>query len=386
MIYLDYNATAPLRPAVREAMLPWLGERWGSPSSIHTPGRMARQAVEHARRALAGLLRTHASQVLFTSGGTEANNTLLTGLAAANDHAGEIIVSAVEHPSILEPCQALARRGIRLLVAPVDGQGVVDADWITSALRPETFLVSVMHANNETGVMQPVAAIGAACRARGVPLHVDATQTVGKVVVDLEHLPVDFLTVSAHKLGGPQGIGALIVDKRRPMEPLLRGGGQESGRRSGTENVPGIVGFGAAVTALSPGLEAEAQRLQQLRAHLEDGLLAEIPEGILFGRKTARLPNTTLLGLEGLEGETLVMNMDLAGFAVSGGSACSSGRVAFSPVLRAMGVPETLGRGAVRISLGWNSQLAEVDRFIQSFARVVRRLRTMSGALPATGG
>ncbi|MBF0152667.1 MAG: cysteine desulfurase [Magnetococcales bacterium] len=375
MIYLDHNATTPVRPEVREAMLPWLGEQWGSPSSIHAPGRLARQAVESSRRALAELLKSHASQVVLTSGGSEANNMALFGLAAAKNFRGEIIVSAMEHPSILEPCRMLARRGIKIHLAPVNDQGEVDAPWILATLTPETILVSVMQANNETGVLQPVETIGQECRARGVPLHVDATQTVGRIDVDLSRLPVDLLTISAHKFGGPKGVGALILDKRLPMEPLISGGGHEWGRRAGTENVPGIVGLGAAVTALAPGLAAETARLTQLRRLLEEKMLSLLPDCVIFGQKAARLPNTTLLGLAGLDGETLVMNMDLAGFAVSGGSACSSGRMAFSHVLRAMGTPETLGRGAVRVSLGWNSQPHDVEQFIQSFVRVVERLR-----------
>ncbi|MBF0138201.1 MAG: cysteine desulfurase [Magnetococcales bacterium] len=386
MIYLDHNASSPVRPAVREAMLPWLGEQGGSPSSIHASGRLARQAVESARRTLAEFLKVHATQVVFTSGGTEANNSVLSGLAAGKNYQGDIIVSAIEHPSILEPCQSLARRGMNIMIAPVDARGVVDAEWILSALKPETCLVSVMLANNETGVIQPIETIGQGCRARGIPLHVDAIQAVGKIPVDLSRLSVDFLSVSAHKLGGPKGVGALIVDKRFLLEPLLQGGGQEWGRRSGTENVPGIVGFGAAVAASGSSLDEESNRLVQLRTLLEESVLAEIPDCVIFGRHMPRLPNTTLLGLAGMEGETLVMNMDLAGFAVSSGSACASGKVAFSHVLRAMGVAESLGRGALRVTLGWNNKAEDVERFSANFIRVVKRLQNMSGTLTTAGG
>ncbi|MBF0424943.1 MAG: cysteine desulfurase [Magnetococcales bacterium] len=378
MIYLDHNATAPVRPEVRAAMLPWLDGQWGSPSSIHAPGRRARQAVEDARRTLAALLRVHHGRVVFTSGGTEANCAILLGTLAGCGFAGEVIVSAIEHPSILEPCRLLARRGVTVRLAPVSGDGRVDVDWIAANLTAETRLVSVMHANNETGVLQPIATIGAACRARGVPFHVDATQSVGRIEVDLEELPIDFLTLSGHKFGGPKGVGALIIDRQRPLQPLLVGGGQEWGQRAGTENVAGIVGLAAAVTAVAPNLPVEAERLAGLRTVLERAIMAALPECVIFGREEVRLPNTTCLGLEGLDGATLVMNLDLAGFAVSSGAACSSGKVGFSHVLRAMGVAEPLGRGALRVSLGWSSRPEEIEQFTRRFVPVVERLRKMS--------
>ncbi|MBF0624455.1 MAG: cysteine desulfurase [Magnetococcales bacterium] len=381
MIYLDYNASAPPRPGVVEAMQSCLTRLIGNPSAVHAAGRAARQGVDEARRQVARLINAHHSQVIFTSGGTEANSLALLGLAARAGFRGRLLLGATEHPSVLAVGQVLVRRGMEVDWIPVDASGRVDPDWIRRELRAGLVAVSVMHANNETGVLQPIEEIGPLCRAAGVPLHTDAIQSAGRLPLDLATLPVALLSISAHKLGGPKGVGALVVDKALAIEPLLVGGGQERNRRAGTENVAGIVGFGVAAAAAVAAMADEARRLGAWRDALEADLAARMPDLHIFGRDAPRLPNTSLLGWPGLDGEALVMGLDLVGFAVSGGSACSSGKVRASHVVQAMGAEEALGRSALRVSLGWDTRAEDLQRFREGLTGLVERLRRMSGPL-----
>ncbi len=354
-VYLDYNATAPLRPEARTAMAAAL-DVCGNPSSVHAPGRAARRLVEDAREQVAALVGAAPSQVIFTSGGTEANNMALKGCGR-----DRIIVSAIEHESVLRPAPDAE-------IAPVDGDGVVDAERLAARLGRDgpPALVSVMLANNETGAIQPVAEIAALARDHGALVHCDAVQAAGKIAIDMAGLGVDLLTLSAHKLGGPPGTGALIAGDGVTLAPLIAGGGQERGRRAGTENVAGIAGFGAAAEAAA-GLGGWP-RIAALRDRLEARAGEAVPDLHIFGAAAPRLPNTSCLAMPGVRAETQVMALDLAGVAVSAGSACSSGKVEPSQVLLAMGAGEEAAANAIRVSLGWASESADVDAFLAAWA------------------
>lgn len=377
--YLDWNATTPLDPAVREAMLPWLGAtepaRFGNASSRHEYGRQARAAVDEARACVAAALGAHPTEVLFTSGGSEANNLFLKG-AAANLRPGVVAVSAIEHPCVREPARQLQRAGWTLHEIGVDAQGRIDvAAWQAMlAMRPH--LVSVMLANNETGVLQDVASLARDARAAGAWFHTDAVQALGKVELDFRALGVHGMSVSAHKIGGPLGAGALVVDKRVELSPLIAGGGQERGLRSGTENVAAIVGFGVACERAAARREAEAPRLSALRDEL-CAALAGIGARI-FSAAAPRLPNTVFFAVEDLDGETLVGRLDRAGFACASGSACSSAHPEPSHTLLAMGVESALARAAVRVSLGRDTRADDVRRFIETLARVTGELKNLA--------
>lgn len=377
--YLDWNATTPLDPAVREAMLPWLGgtapARFGNASSRHEYGRQARAAVDEARARVAAAVGAHATEVLFTSGGSEANNLFLKG-AAANLRPGVVAVSAIEHPCVREPARQLQRAGWTLHEIAVDAQGRIDvAAWqAILAMRPR--LVAVMRANNETGVLQDVADLARDARAAGAWFHTDAVQALGKVELDFRALGVHGMSVSAHKIGGPLGAGALVVDKRVELSPLIAGGGQERGLRSGTENVAAIVGFGVACEYAVARREAEALRLSALR----DELCAALT-GIgarIFSVDAPRLPNTVFFAVEDLDGETLVGRLDRAGFACASGSACSSANPEPSRTLLAMGVEPALARAAVRVSLGRDTRVDDVRCFIETLARVTGELKNLA--------
>ncbi|MBF0427894.1 MAG: cysteine desulfurase [Magnetococcales bacterium] len=375
MIYLDHNATSPLRPGIAEVVFSALSQLTGNPSSVHGAGRASRQKLDEARRAVAALVEVHESRVVFTSGGSESNNLALFGVAAHRGFQGTILTSSVEHPSILSTCEQLAHRGMKVIRLPVDSAGRVDPADVAATLDKSTVLVSIMAANNETGVLQPIAAIGAICRQAEVLFHTDATQWMGKIPLLPDSFHVDLLTLSAHKLGGPKGTGALIVGPSIRLEPHILGGGQERGRRAGTENLPGIVGFGAAATQVKTAMTTEAEAMARMQQQLEDGILATLPDAVIFGNTAQRLPNTTAVGMRGVDGETLVMTLDLAGFAISSGAACSSGRTTPSHVLVAMGVEQEFNQSAVRISLGWDTSAHAVDLFINAFSRSVNRLR-----------
>ena len=365
--YFDWNATAPLRPGARAAMLAAL-DASGNASSVHGEGRTARQRVEAARRQVAALVGgAKVNQVTFVSGATEAN-----ALALQPGIAGRLFVSAVEHPSVLAGGR-FAQEQVEIL--PVDGNGIVDLDALAGALvMAERPLVSVMLANNETGVIQPIAEIAAIVHAANGLLHVDAVQAAGRIPVDMCALGADLMSLSSHKIGGPQGAGALIVDSDQNLKPLIRGGGQERGLRAGTENVAAIAGFGAAAEAALAGLDAEAGRMAALRERLEGGLRAATPDAIIFAHGVGRLPNTTLVAVPGVKAETALIAFDLNGFALSSGAACSSGKVAASHVLAAMGVEPALARGAIRISLGPTTTETEVESLLIAWKRLVPSL------------
>lgn len=374
-VYLDHNATTPLDPAVREAMMPWFGERFGNASSRHEYGRAARKAIDEARGQVAAAVNAHPTEVIFTSGGSEANNLFLKG-AAALLKPGLVAVGAIEHPCVREPARQLVRSGWRSELIAVDGEGRIDLQAFEGLLADKPRLVSVMLANNETGVIQDVAALAAKVRAKGGWMHCDAVQALGKIEVDFRALGVHGLTVSAHKIYGPLGAGALILDKRVELAPLVAGGGQERNLRSGTENVMAIVGFGKACELAVTAREERALRLAGLQRRLEAGL-AQFGARI-FSAGAARLSNTSFFAIEGVDGETLVGKLDRAGFAVASGSACSSANPEPSHTLMAMGVEAGLARAAVRVSLGAGSSQQDVDGFLKALGESVASLRTLA--------
>jgi cysteine desulfurase len=376
-VYLDWNATAPLRPQAREAMLAAL-EEVGNPSSVHAEGRAARRLIDDARRRVAALVGAEPGDVVFTSGGTEAN-ALALAPSARTDGPRVLLVSAIEHPSVLAGGRF---KPDAVIAIPVGADGRADLGALErqlAALEREgrgRALVSLMHANNETGVVQPITAAAAIVHQAGGLLHVDAVQGAGKIPCDIKALGADLLTLSAHKIGGPKGVGALVRRADAPglSEPLIKGGGQERGARAGTENVAGIAGFGAAAAAAGQDLDGEHRRLTGLRDRLEAGLKAAVAGTMVFGAAAERLPNTTLFAVPGGKAETAVIGLDLDGVAVSSGAACSSGKVAASHVLAAMGVPPALARGAVRVSLGYATQEADVDRLLSAWIRLAQTL------------
>ncbi|AUM00006.1 cysteine desulfurase [Rhodocyclaceae bacterium] len=381
-VYLDWNATTPLDPVVREAMLPWLGRRFGNASSRHEYGRQARAAIDEARARVAAAVGAHPSEVVLTGGGSEANNLFIKG-AAARMRPGVIALSAIEHPCVREPAQQLRRQGWALREIAVDGQGRIDeADW-QAALATRPALVSVMLANNETGVVQDIATLAAQARSTGAWMHTDAVQALGKIAVDFRALGVHALTLSAHKIGGPLGAGALVLDKRVELAPLIAGGGQERGLRSGTENVAAIVGFGVACELAIARRAEEAVRLAALRDELEAALSA-IGGVTVFSAAVERLPNTVFFAVDGIDGETLVAKLDRAGFACASGSACSSANPEPSHTLLAMGVPAAMARGAVRVSLGRDTTAEDLLRFRQCLAGTLAQLKNLTAMAVST--
>lgn len=377
-VYFDHNATTPVHPAVLEAMLPWLSGQCGNPSSRHEYGRQARVAVDRAREQVAAALGAHPTEIIFTSGGSEANNLFIKGVAETRQP-GRLAVSAIEHPCVMKPAEQLARRGWHLEVLAVDDQGRVDAQTFDAAMALRPVLASVMLANNETGVLQDIPTLAARAKAQGVWFHTDAVQAAGKLPVDfraLNAVGVNALTVSGHKFGGPKGVGVLVVDKRVELTPQIAGGGHERGLRSGTENVPAIVGMGAACERLlSQGVQS-ANRLAALRERLENGIRAL--GGQCFSASAVRLPNTSFFAFTDVEGETLVGKLDRAGFAVASGSACSSSQPEPSHVLQAMGVAPSLARCAVRVSLGAGNTEQEVDSFLATLQSTLGQLQTLT--------
>lgn len=356
-------------------MLPYFREKFGNASSRHEYGTVARKAIDTAREQVAGAVGVQPAQVIFVSGGSEANNLFIKG-AAAYLKPSQIAVSAVEHPCVMKPAQDLARQGWKCRKLAVDGEGRLDLADLDAALAEATGIVSVMRANNETGVLYDVAAVVERARARGALVHTDAVQAFGKIQVDFGSLNVHALTLSGHKFHGPKGSGVLVVDKRLALKPLIQGGSHESGLRAGTENVPAIVGLGVACELARQRVAELGPRLAALRERLEQGVAGL--GGTIFGRGAERLPNTSYFAFPGIEGETLVIQLDQAGFALASGAACSSGSTQASPVLQAMGVIPELGRGAVRASLGKDSTSAQVDAFIETLGAAVTRLRGLT--------
>lgn len=384
-VYLDHAATTPVRPEVLEAMLPYLGvEAFGNPSSAHRVGRAARAGVEEAKRRVAEALHVEPNQVIFTSGGTEADNLAIIGSAlAAKDHGGHfrVAVSATEHKAVLAAAHAVKHLGGDEIILPVDSDGLVDERAVEDALRRGVAIVSVMWVNNEVGTVQPIAKLAARCREAGVAFHSDAVQAFGKVPVDLAEVPVTFLTISGHKIGAPKGIGALIVRDRHALEAIIHGGGQQFGIRPGTENVPGIVALGRAAELAAKEQATTAARVAKLRDELEARFLAVVPDAVVNGRNAPRAPQTVSFSIPGADGEALLMHLDLAGIACSGGSACSTGSVDPSHVLTAMGIARDMGSAALRFSLGRESTTEDVDALIEAMPKVVAKVRALTGAL-----
>jgi cysteine desulfurase len=376
-VYLDHNATAPLDARVLEAMLPYLTEQHGNPSSVHRYGRAARAAVDRARESVAELVNAHPTQVIFTGCGTEASNLAIKGFAALHEP-GLVVIGATEHPSVTEPAASLKKNGWRVSVLPVDGQGRLIETETEALLKLRPTMVSVMWANNETGVIQDIPALAARVRANGGVMHTDAVQAAGKIEVDFSASGAHLMSLSAHKINGPKGVGALIADKSVELMPLLQGGGQEKGLRSGTENVAGIAGFGAAASLAKAQLADYGSRMLSLRERLESGLRA-LGDIEIFGAQANRLPNTVCFGTHGVDGETLLLNLDRAGIAISSGSACASSHREPSPVLHAMGVDAAVALSAIRVSFGAGNTEQDVDTFIAALAAQLRQLRRMAG-------
>jgi cysteine desulfurase len=381
-IYLDYNATAPLRPEALEAARPYYTTLWGNASSIHRLGREARLAVEEAREQVAQLLGVmNPLDIVFTSNGTEAINLALRGYVWGHRAQGNhLVTTTVEHPAVLDTCHALQHAGLDVTYVPVDGQGYVDPDVLAKALRPDTLLVSVIHGNHEVGTLQPLADLLQATHAHGVPIHVDATQAVGRVALDVQALGIDLLSLSGHKFGGPKGVGALYV---RPglgaqMQAIVHGGHQERERRGGTEDVPSLVALGQACAVMRQSLANEGQRLASLRDRLEDGVRAHLPDVRVLGGERLRLPNTSNMSFPGVKGEALVFNLDLLGIAASTGASCTSRRGVPSQVLDAMGVSRAESEGSVRFSLGWATTEDDIDQVLKVLPAVVERLQALS--------
>ncbi len=387
-VYLDHNATTPLHPEVLAAMTPYLTERFGNPSSLHAWGQEARQALERARATIARALGVgDKDTIVFTAGGTEADNHALLGVAAAQEKRGRhVIISAVEHHAVLTAAVHLARQGFEVTRLPVDAQGLLNPDEVRRAIRPDTILVSLMHGNNETGVLFPIAAVGRICREHGVIFHTDAVQSFGKLPLDVEALHVDLLSLSGHKLHGPKGIGALYIRRGTKMQPLIHGGTQERSRRAGTENVAGAVGLARATELMLHDQEGAAERLADLRNRLELGLMAALPGVLRNGHPTERLPHTANLALLGVEAESVILALDLCGVGISSGAACSSGSLEPSHVLAAMGLSRERVEGSVRFSLGRGTTPEDIDRVLEVLPPIVERMRRVHAGPSAVVG
>jgi cysteine desulfurase len=384
-VYLDHAATTPVRPEVLEAMLPYLtAKAFGNPSSSHAFGRTARAGLEQARREVAEALEAEPNQVIFTSGGTEADNLGILGAALAAQHRGHEMcaaVSAIEHKAVLAAAHAVCRLGGREVIIPVDGQGRLDSDALDAALAQRPSVVSVIWVNNEIGVIQPMAEIAARCSAAGVTLHTDAVQAFGKVPVSFRQVPCTMLTLSGHKIGAPKGVGALLIRDGKAVEAIIHGGGQQYGIRPGTENVAGAVALGRAAKLAAAAQESEARRLRGLRNRLAERLRESVPDLVIAGDKSECAPHVLNVAVAGTDSEALLMHLDMAGIAASGGSACSTGAVEPSHVLLAIGMPRELALGAVRFSLGHESTEGDVDRAAEVMPGVVTKVRKLAGIL-----
>ena len=376
--YLDNNATTPVLPEVFEAMRPYFSERFGNASSIHHHGQDTRAAVEQARDSVAALLGCRASEIIFTCGGTESDNLAIAGLTAPGDH---VITSGVEHHAVLHAVKHLEKTGCEITFLPVDGRGLVDPDDVRRALRPNTRLISIMMANNETGVLQPVEEIGEIAAEADLFFHTDAVQAAAKIPIDVAHIGCDALSISGHKFHAPQGVGALYLRKGTRLQPLFHGGRHERSRRAGTENVPGIVGLGKAAELAAQGFERrDDQKLAALRDRLEQGILSHIDEAGVNGDGAVRTPNTTNIYFDHIDGEPLVIALDLKGLSVSSGAACSSGAIEPSHVLTAMGLRPDRARASVRFSLGKQTTQEDIDFALELVPETVARLRELSPA------
>jgi len=378
-IYLDHAATTPCDPRVVEAMQPYFSDRYGNASSPYSLGGEAEEAIEGSRKEVAGLIGVSEEEIVFTSGGSESDNTAIKGVAFKLRKQGRhIITSQIEHPAVLESCRWLEQQGWEVTYLPVDQEGLVDPQAVAEAIKSETVLVSIMHANNEVGVIQPIEAIGKITRQRGVYLHSDAVQSIGSVPVDVDKLGVDLLSMSAHKLYGPKGVGALYVRKGTLVDSLIHGGEQERRRRASTENVAGIVGFGRAAELAGERITDERERLISLRDELWRGLIGRLKEVRLNGHLVNRLPNNLNVSVARIEGEGMVLHLDEVGIMCSTGSACSSHNLQPSHVLLAMGLPHELAHGSLRFSLGRSTTKKHVDKVLEHLPPIVEKLRAMS--------
>jgi cysteine desulfurase len=379
-IYLDHNATTPVDPVAAEAMMRALQDLFGNASSVHYYGQQAKAAIDTARSAIAALIGGEPSEIIFTSGGTEADNFAIRGVAEAQEVTGRkhLITSGIEHEAVLNTFKALARRGWKTTVLPLDATGIVSPDRLHAAMTDDTALVSVMHANNEIGTIQPVAELATIAHAHGALFHTDAVQTAGKIPVGARPLDIDLLAISGHKFYGPKGVGALWVKRGVRLAPFLAGGKQERNRRAGTENVPGIIGMGAAATLALAKMSVESVRLAALRDRLEEGILKNVANTDVNGARDTRVPNTTNISFERIEAESLLIALDLEGVAVSTGSACSSGTLEPSHVLKAMGLPSHRAQNSIRFSLGASNTEEQIDHVIEILPRIVTKLRSLS--------
>ena len=378
-IYFDHNATTPITAEVLAAMLPYLTEEYGNASSIHAYGQNAREAVEQARSSVAALVGARAADIMFTSGGTESNNHAILGaVAAAPGTAKHMITSAIEHVAVLDSCRALAKSGIDLTVLPVDREGLVNPEDVRNAIRPKTVLITLMLANNEIGTIEPIEEIGKIAAEKGIVFHTDAVQAAGKIPIDVEKLGVDLLSISAHKFNGPKGAGALYIRKGTQLVPLLYGGHSERDRRPGTEDVAAIAGMGKAAELARLGMREESERLRSLRDRLERGLLNRVPQSWVNGARAPRVPNTSNLTFPFIEGEAMVIALDLKRIACSTGAACSSGAVEPSHVLMALGLVPEDARATLRLSLGHQTTEDEIDFALETIPPVIERLRQLS--------
>ncbi|MEW8957926.1 Cysteine desulfurase IscS [Moorella humiferrea] len=379
-VYLDHSATTPVRPEVLEAMLPFLKEEaFGNPSTIYSYGREAKKALDEAREKVAGLIGARPEEIVFTSGGTEADNLALIGTAAANEKKGRhIITSSIEHHAVLHTAQYLMRQGFKVTFLPVTPEGLVRVEDVEEAITDETILISVMHVNNEVGTIQPIKEIGHLARERGIVFHTDAVQSVGKIPVNVDELNVDLLSASAHKIYGPKGVGCLYIRKGTKITPILHGGGQERKRRAGTENMPGIVGFGRAAELARQELPQEMPRLKALRDRLIKGILERIEDVQVNGDLEKRVATNANFSFRYVEGESLLLSLDMKGICASSGSACTSGSLDPSHVLLAMGIPHEVAHGSVRMTLGRGNTEADIDYVLEVMPEIVARLRAMS--------
>ena len=377
MIYLDNAASTQIHEDVLEAMLPYLKEQYGNPSSIHRYGRLANKAIEKARKQIAMLINADASEILFTSGGTESNNTALYGIAEKKPHS-QIITSSIEHDAILEPCKKLAKDGFDVIYLPVDTHGIVDLSALKNSLSDNTCLVSIMFGNNEIGTIEPIAQIAQLCNEQNIPFHTDAVQAVGKIPIDVKKLGVDLLSISSHKLNGPKGIGALYIRNGIDIDPIILGGGQEHGLRSGTENVANIVGFGKACELAKLNLPDNISHMKKLRDDLVAKILREIPGVILNGHAENKLPNNAHFTFLGVAGEDLIIKLDEYGIAASTGSACSVHTQKASHVLQAMGFSHEQITGSLRLTLGLFNNQQQIDETVNILKKVTAELRSVS--------
>ena len=378
-IYLDNAATTAVSPEVLTAMLPYFTECYGNPSSIHSTGRDAHKAVDAARRQVAAAINADPSEIYFTAGGSESDNWAIKGTAfAKRDKGNHIITTAIEHHAVLHTCQWLEKQGFEVTYLPVDENGLVSVEDVEKAITDKTILISVMAANNEIGTIEPIAEIGALARSRGILFHTDAVQAVGAIPLDVKAMNIDMLSMSGHKFHGPKGIGALYIRKGVRLDTLIAGGAQERGKRAGTENLPGIVGIGKAIEIATRDMEANAARMTALRDKLIHGILESIPDVRLNGHPTRRLPNNVNVSVRYIEGEALLLRLDLAGIAGSSGSACTSGSLDPSHVLLAIGLPHEIAHGSLRLTLGTDTTEADIDEVLDKLPGIVKNLRDMS--------